>query len=119
MPAAEHGSTAMPGEVLAALLDDLNTPEAIGRMTQLLDPMALKTAAQFFGLLNSSLSDWQKWTPRDQVVNETDVDSLVQARVAARNAKNFKESDRIRDELLAKGIVLKDGPDGTTWGVKR
>ena len=43
----------------------------------------------------------------------------MNARNAARKAKNFKESDRIRDELLAKGIVLKDGPDGTTWEVKR
>jgi cysteinyl-tRNA synthetase len=48
-----------------------------------------------------------------------DVDSLIASRNAARTAKNFKESDRIRDELLAKGIVLKDGPTGTTWEVKR
>ena len=37
----------------------------------------------------------------------------------ARAEKNFAESDRIRDELLARGIVLKDGPQGTTWEVKR
>jgi cysteinyl-tRNA synthetase len=44
----------------------------------------------------------------------------VQARLAARKAKDFKESDRIRDELVAQGIVLKDNPDGTTtWDVKR
>jgi cysteinyl-tRNA synthetase len=44
---------------------------------------------------------------------------LIVKRNAARKAKNFKESDRIRDELAAKGIVLKDGPTGTTWEVKR
>ena len=44
---------------------------------------------------------------------------LIAARTEARKAKNFKESDRIRDELLAKGIVLKDSPAGTTWEVKR
>ena len=43
----------------------------------------------------------------------------IAARNAARKARDFKESDRIRDELLAKGIVLKDGPEGTTWEVKR
>ena len=43
----------------------------------------------------------------------------VKARDEARKAKNFAESDRIRDELLAKGIVLKDGPGGTTWEVRR
>jgi len=47
------------------------------------------------------------------------VQRSIDARNAARKAKNFKESDRIRDELLAQGIVLKDGPDGTTWEVKR
>jgi cysteinyl-tRNA synthetase len=49
--------------------------------------------------------------------------AFIRTRIAARNearkAKNFKESDRIRDELAAKGIVLKDGPSGTTWEVKR
>jgi len=43
----------------------------------------------------------------------------IAADVASRKARNFAESDRIRDELLAKGIVLKDGPQGTTWEVKR
>ena len=45
--------------------------------------------------------------------------AAIEARKAARAAKNFKESDRIRDELLAKGIVLKDGPTGITWEIKR
>jgi len=48
-----------------------------------------------------------------------EIEELITARNEARKAKNFKESDRIRDELLAKGIVLKDGPTGTTWEVKR
>jgi cysteinyl-tRNA synthetase len=106
-------------EVVDALSDDLNTPEVVGRMTQLLDPMFLKAAAQFLGLLKSDLSDWQRWTPKGQVLNENEIAPLIQARIAARKAKDFKESDRIRDELLAKGIVLKDGPAGTTWEVKR
>jgi cysteinyl-tRNA synthetase len=47
------------------------------------------------------------------------VQVLIDARNAARKEKDFKEADRIRDELLGKGIVLKDGPSGTTWEVKR
>ncbi len=45
--------------------------------------------------------------------------SLLQARNAARAKKDFKESDRIRDELAAMGVVLKDSKDGTTWEVAR
>ena len=52
-------------------------------------------------------------------VDEVAIADAIAARKAARAAKNFAESDRIRDELLAKGIVLKDGPQGTTWEVRR
>jgi cysteinyl-tRNA synthetase len=52
-------------------------------------------------------------------VDEVEIAKAIEARKAARAAKNFAESDRIRDEMLAKGIVLKDGPQGTTWEVKR
>ena len=56
-----------------------------------------------------------------QAVDEGKVDGSlpIDARNAARKAKNFKESDRIRDELKAMGVVLKDKKDGTTWEVKR
>jgi len=51
---------------------------------------------------------------------KSEVDELIKARNAARAAKNWAESDRIRDELAAQGIVLKDNKDGTTtWEVKR
>jgi hypothetical protein len=44
-----------------------------------------------------------------------EIDAKVAARTAAKKAKNFAESDRIRDELKAAGILLEDGPQGTTW----
>jgi len=61
---------------------------------------------------------------QDRIAPELSVDAeeiarAIAARNDARKAKNFKESDRIRDELAAKGIVLKDSPSGTTWEVKR
>jgi cysteinyl-tRNA synthetase len=55
--------------------------------------------------------------PRGEL--KAEIEAQIERRNAARKAKNFKESDRIRDELAAKGIVLKDGPQGTTWEVKR
>jgi cysteinyl-tRNA synthetase len=62
------------------------------------------------------------WITVDQISSDQsdDIQALIDARNAARKAKNFKEADRIRDELLAQGIVLKDNADGTTtWEVKR
>jgi cysteinyl-tRNA synthetase len=52
-------------------------------------------------------------------VDEVAIAGAIAARLAARKARNFAESDRIRDDLLAKGIVLMDGPTGTTWEIKR
>lgn len=43
------------------------------------------------------------------------IDNLIAQRLAARKAKNWAESDRIRDELKAQGVILEDGPQGTTW----
>ena len=52
-------------------------------------------------------------------IDAEEIARAIAARAEARKAKNFRESDRIRDELLAKGVVLKDSPTGTTWEVKR
>jgi cysteinyl-tRNA synthetase len=52
-------------------------------------------------------------------VDAAEIADAIAARNAARKARDFAESDRIRDALLAKGILLKDGPEGTTWEVKR
>jgi cysteinyl-tRNA synthetase len=47
------------------------------------------------------------------------IEALIAARTAARARKDFKESDRIRDELAAMGVVLKDSKDGTNWEIAR
>jgi cysteinyl-tRNA synthetase len=52
-------------------------------------------------------------------VNREVVDALIADRNAARARKDFKESDRIRDELAAMGVVIKDSKDGTTWEIAR
>jgi cysteinyl-tRNA synthetase len=55
----------------------------------------------------------------DEDAFEAKIDFLITARASARKDKNFAESDRIRDELLAMGVVLKDSKDGTTWEIAR
>jgi cysteinyl-tRNA synthetase len=99
-----------------SLLDDLNTPEAINRLHDLHkqgNAPALVESLRVLGF-SGNLSD-----PRKQRVDRQAIESLIAARNAARDAKNFKEADRIRDKLAAMGVVLKDSKDGTTWEVKR
>ena len=100
-------------EFLAALRDDLNTPAAIASLHQA-EPMALAGGLGFLGFSNVQMKISAK-----AKVDEVAIADAIAARKAARAAKNFAESDRIRDDLLAKGIVLKDGPQGTTWEVKK
>jgi len=100
-------------EFLAALRDDLNTPAAIASLHQA-EPLALAGGLGFMGFSNVQMKISAK-----AKVDETAIADAIEARKAARVAKNFAESDRIRDELLANGIVLKDGPQGTTWEVKK
>ena len=98
---------------LAALCDDLNTPQAIAELHK----GSEHELAGGLGLLG--FSNVQLRIAATTTVDEGAIADAIAARNEARKAKDFKESDRIRDELLAKGIVLRDGPSGTTWEVKR
>jgi cysteinyl-tRNA synthetase len=116
-------------DVLEALQDDLNTPKAFAAMHELRTEAAkgtkpaaasLKASAQLIGLLQLSPAQWLGFRPASAAVDENKVVSLIEARNSARKAKNFKEADRIRDELKAMGIELEDTKDGKTqWKVAR
>jgi cysteinyl-tRNA synthetase len=100
-------------DFLSALADDLNTPQAIAELHKS-DPLEL---AGGLALLGFSVKP--EALKSRKAVDTAAIERAIEARLAARKAKNFAESDRIRDELLAQGIVLKDGPTGTTWEVKK
>ncbi len=109
-------------QVLEALGDDLNTPRAIAEMHALKSSAGRKALAGtlgFFGFRGSELRDWQESHATAPALPEAEIETRIAARNAARAAKNWSESDRIRDELAAMGIVLKDSKDGTTWEVAR
>ena len=121
-------------DVLEALEDDLNTPQAIAALHALRSEAAkgaraaaacLKASARLLGLLQLDAGTWKAWRPAALHIDEAKVEALIADRNAARKAKNFKEADRIRDELAATGIALKDSKDPTTgevrttWEVKR
>jgi cysteinyl-tRNA synthetase len=79
----------------------------------------LASALSFLGLSAQGFAQWRRLKER-QILGEGDrIERLVAARSAARARKDWEESDRIRDELAAMGILLKDSKDGTTWEIAR
>jgi cysteinyl-tRNA synthetase len=126
-------------EFVDKLIDDLNTPAAIGELHRLARditgsqfgedirysarPEAINTFVASAGLLGLDLSPEavsKRVRSLGGQVNQTSIETLIKGRSAARAAKNWAESDRIRDELAAMGIALKDNKDGTTtWEVAR
>ncbi|MCX8504205.1 MAG: cysteine--tRNA ligase [Beijerinckiaceae bacterium] len=121
--------------LLDALCDDLNTASAFAVLSDLArkakvnsqDAQQLAYCADFLGLNTKA---WFSNSDVTEAMADRDpewlnsVTSLIEARIEARRTKNFAESDRIRDELVAMDIQIKDGKDAggnptTTWEVKR
>ena len=103
----------VPQSILEALRDNLNTPRALALLQEIKDPTTLKIAAHFMGLLQHTSLDWFQG---DSAGEDTLwIEVQIEARNAAKKAKNFAEADAIRETLKAKGIVLEDSASGTTW----
>jgi len=114
-------------KVLDALADDLNTPLAVAEIYRHWRAGEIEAVVGSLALLGFDLRKGAYKSPLRRTLEKTfaaagekeKVDSLIAARNAARARKDFKESDRIRDELAAMGIALKDSKDGTTWEIAR
>ena len=113
--------------VMNALNDDMNTPQAIAELHKLFkncksdDQDSLNQffiSAQFLGLMNDEPSQWLSWGKDNISVDQNKIESLISQRNAARANKDFAEADRIRDELENLGIVLEDKGAETTWKTK-
>ena len=74
---------------------------------------------RLFGFLSESAAEWNGRKQQASGIDAKQIDSLISDRTAARARKDFKESDRIRDELAAMGVVIKDSKEGTTWEIAR
>ncbi|VAV88963.1 Cysteinyl-tRNA synthetase [hydrothermal vent metagenome] len=123
--------TKAPAGFIAALHDDLNTPQALAKLATLFkqanqaksdeEQALLKgqilAAGALIGLFAQDPETWFKQdTGEGQTASdEVDIDALVAARFAARKNKDWAEADRLRDQLNQLNIIVEDGPDGSIW----
>jgi cysteinyl-tRNA synthetase len=139
------GRNPLREKLLEPLLDDLNTPLAIAELHHMADEVAddhdgddrgmFRAALNLLGLLQETESEWRGRKRTEVVIPEGaagqlgerragtvispgEIDALVAERTAARTNKNWAEADRLRKALDAIGVLLKDGPEGTSWETK-
>ena len=114
-------------DILSPLYDDLNTPGYIANLHKLYDK-ALKgndadknlfvTACNFIGILNKTKEEWLEFKKKKLSITEADILKKIELRNKAREDKDYKQADLIRDELLDKGVLIEDKDGKTIWKFK-
>jgi cysteinyl-tRNA synthetase len=126
---AADADTGQPSPaMIEALYDDLNTAQTMAVLHGLRNAAAsggerergeFAASLRLAGFLSMSAGDWKDRKQQASGIDAKQIDALISDRTAARARKDFRESDRIRDELAAMGVVIKDSKDGTTWEIAR
>ncbi len=118
-------SIKVPDKILKPLYEDLNTPGYIANLHNLFEK-AIKgegidlfiSACQFVGLMNESTEQWNDFKKNKASISESEIKNMLSLRDKARENKNYKEADRIRDELYDKGVLIEDKDGKTLWKFK-
>ncbi len=114
-------------EIDEILLDDLNTPGYIAKIHELYNSaikgdkdkqLKFNQACKLIGLFNVSKKDWESLKKRKIKVSEIYITNKIEERIKAKINGNFDLADKIREELLSKGIMIEDQKGKTTWKVK-
>ncbi|WP_440670664.1 cysteine--tRNA ligase [Candidatus Pelagibacter sp. HIMB1483] len=112
-------------EVLKPLYEDLNTPGYIANLHKLYEKASkgenkelFVSACKFIGLFNEDKRQWEKYKKENASLSETEIKNKIDLRNKARANKNYKEADKIRDELLDKGVLIEDKDGKTLWKFK-
>jgi|TARA_B100000530_G_scaffold334899_1_gene285716 cysteinyl-tRNA synthetase len=117
----------IPDEYLAPLYDDLNTPGYIANLHKLFeksqkgnlkDKEIFVSACNFIGLLSENKNDWHNFKQSLSKITEDEIKQKINERNLARKNKDYKEADKIRNELLDKGVLIEDKDDTTIWKFK-
>ncbi|MES2634628.1 MAG: cysteine--tRNA ligase [Pseudomonadota bacterium] len=115
-------SDAYAAKFKAAMDNDFGTPDAVAVLFELAAEVNRSKSAQMAGLLKALAGtlgllqgDPKEFLQSGATLGEVEIHALIEQRAAAKKARNFAEADRIRDDLLTQGVVLKDSPTGTTW----
>ena len=114
-------------DILSPLYDDLNTPGYIANLHKLYDK-AFKgndadknlfvSACNFIGILNKTKEEWLEFKKKKLSITEADILKKIELRNKAREDKDYKQADLIRDELLDKGVLIEDKDGKTVWKFK-
>ena len=122
---SDNKSAQVTEEVIKPLYEDLNTPGYIANLHKLYegankgkDKDLFISACKFIGLFNENKEQWENYKKNKASISEAEINTKIDLRIKAREDKDYKEADRIRDELFDKGVLIEDKDGKTLWKFK-